>query len=48
MIMITITDQEFQDLLEDRKLLKCLQNAGVDNWPGYDVALEEFNKKEKA
>jgi hypothetical protein len=37
---ITITTKEYEGLLEDRAMLICLQNAGVDNWQGYDYAME--------
>lgn len=29
---------------EDVVFLRCLENAGVDNWDGYDYAREEFNE----
>ena len=31
-------------LNEDRIFLECLEAAGVDNWQGYDVACDEYNK----
>jgi hypothetical protein len=31
------------DLLEDSDVLTCLRNAGVDNWEGWDFAMEEFH-----
>ena len=37
---ITISKEEYESLLEDQKLLQCLQDAGVDNWEGYDYAME--------
>ena len=37
---ITISKKEYESLLEDQKLLQCLQDAGVDNWEGYDYAME--------
>lgn len=37
---ITITVKEYESLLEDSEMLQALQNAGVDNWEGYDYALE--------
>lgn len=37
---VTISKEEYESLLADRKLLQALQGAGVDNWEGYDMALE--------
>lgn len=42
---ITITKKEYESLLEDSKWLQCLENAGVDNWDGYDYARELFNEE---
>jgi hypothetical protein len=39
---ITIPRDEYESLLRDRKKLQCLQGAGVDNWEGYDIAMDEF------
>lgn len=38
--MITITKEEYDELLSDSAFLSALQAAGVDNWDGYDVAQE--------
>jgi hypothetical protein len=43
---VTIYKTEYEDLLEDQKLLLCLQGAGVDNWQGYDYAMELFREYE--
>ena len=49
---ITITVKEHQSLLEDRAWLTDLENAGVDNWEGYDFAhqlrRERLDEKEVA
>ena len=37
---ITISKEEYQELLADAKLLKHLKGAGVDNWDGWDYAIE--------
>jgi hypothetical protein len=34
--------QEYYDLKEDRRLLRALRVAGVDNWEGYDEAMTAF------
>lgn len=40
--MVTITEEEHEKLLEDAKLLECLRRAGVDNWEGWDDAIDFF------
>jgi hypothetical protein len=37
---ITITRKEYESLVADSDFLEALQSAGVDNWSGYDYALE--------
>ena len=39
---VVITKKEYDSLLEDRKILTALENAGVDNWEGYEEALENL------
>jgi hypothetical protein len=43
---VTISKKEYESLLEDRKWLQALENAGVDNWEGYDYARELMNEDE--
>lgn len=38
---VTITLEEYETLLHDSKVLQALFSAGVDNWEGYDFAMEE-------
>jgi len=33
-----------EKLKEDQRLLMCLQGGGVDNWEGYDLAIESFEE----
>lgn len=40
--MITIPKELYDDLIDDQQFLNCLQSAGVDNWEGYDYAVEEY------
>jgi len=36
----------FKDDYEDAELkLQCLEQFGVDNWEGYDLAIEEYDKR---
>lgn len=43
---VTITKEQYDELLEDQRFLRCLEHAGVDNWEGYDFALEYFNEED--
>ena len=43
---VTISKKEYEYLLEDRKWRIALENAGVDNWEGYDYARELMNEDE--
>ena len=45
--VITITKKEYESLLEDSKWLRVLENAGVDNWEGYDYARELYDNEEE-
>ena len=42
---ITISKKEHEQFLENSFFLQCLQGAGVDNWEGYEFALEELNNE---
>jgi hypothetical protein len=42
--MITITKEEYDTLKEDALFLRALERAGVDNWEGYDDALDILEK----
>lgn len=41
---ISISEKEYDSLLKDSILLNCLQMMGVDNWDGYDEAIEQYNE----
>jgi len=43
---VTITKKEYEDFLEERTFLFALKSAGVDNWSGYDYAVELFSSWE--
>lgn len=38
--MISITKEEYDQLIADQKWLRALEAAGVDSWEGYDSARE--------
>lgn len=40
---ITITKKEYDKLIEDSDFLNALKAAGVDNWDGFDFAIDIFN-----
>lgn len=40
---VSISEAYYKELLENDLLFTCLQNAGVDNWDGWDFAMEEFH-----
>lgn len=42
---VTISKEEYESLKEDARWLQCLENAGVDNWEGYDFARELLNEE---
>jgi hypothetical protein len=37
---VTITREEYDDLLQRSKALQALDDAGVDNWEGFELAME--------
>lgn len=41
---ISISEDEYDALLRDSILLNCLQMMGVDNWDGYDDAIEQYQE----
>lgn len=43
---VTITQSEYEGLVADRRMLTALEVAGVDNWSGYDYAVEHFESEE--
>ena len=47
--MVTITKTEYDNLKEDLSWLQCLEIAGVDNWEGYDQAIDiKYRRMQKA
>lgn len=39
---ITISVEEYNELLDDAEFLNALRMAGVDNWDGYDEAIDIY------
>jgi len=44
MSTVTISQEEYDELLERSMWLDALECAGVDNWEGHDIALELFHE----
>jgi len=44
---IEISKERYEELLEEEKLLNALRNAGVDNWDGWDFAIDSLERIEK-
>ena len=42
--VITITQEEYDDLRDDQLKLNCLEDYGVDNGEGYDDAMREYRE----
>ena len=42
--MVVISKDEYRDMTNQINWLICLENAGVDNWQGFDFAREEFEE----
>jgi len=36
--------KEWEQLIQDTWFLECLRSAGVDNWGGYDDAIEMYQE----
>lgn len=46
---ITIPQERYEELLQAEEVLQALREAGVDNWIGYEDAmdiLDEWNKED--
>jgi len=44
---VTITIEEYDRLLKSELQLECLEGMGVDNWDGFDDAMEEYRRISK-
>lgn len=43
--MVEITKAEYELLLATAKFMDCLESAGVDNWEGFEYALDLYNEE---
>lgn len=44
MSTVTISQSEYEELLEAAAWLSALEQAGVDNWGGYETAQEIYEE----
>lgn len=42
-MLVEISEERYNALLESEAMLDALIGAGVDNWDGYDYAMELLN-----
>lgn len=42
---ISISITRYKQLMDDARFYQCLQMAGVDNWEGYDEAVELYENE---
>lgn len=40
---ILISIKEYESLLDTLKWRQCVEGAGVDNWQGFDMAMEDYH-----
>jgi hypothetical protein len=40
--IVTISRREYESLLDDARWRECVEDAGVDNWSGYEYAMAEY------
>lgn len=43
---VILDPEDYEEMLEELRFLRCLEAAGVDNWDGYDYAQEMFQEGE--
>lgn len=41
---ITITQEDYDELVDNQLWVDALEAAGVDNWGGYDIAREIYQE----
>lgn len=44
---VTIPATEYADLLADKRMLGALRAGGVDNWDGWDFAIESLTDEDE-
>ena len=46
--MVTITKEEYEELIRKSHELYCLECTGVDNWEGYSIAMDMYLADEES
>ncbi len=44
MSKIEISIEEYENLIDSHKQLQALEHGGVDNWEGFDFAMDEYRE----
>ena len=44
---IEVSEKRYRELISHERELFALRDAGVDNWEGYDYAMELYYEKEE-
>lgn len=45
---VTISVNRYEELIKTERLLECLYATGLDNWDGYDYAIDMFEDESKS
>ena len=45
--LVVIQKAEYDSLFNDMLKLRSLENAGVDNWEGYDFAMKHYRERKE-
>ena len=45
--MVTISKEKYEELLDVENKFSCLEAVGVDNWCGWDDAMEMYRNGEE-
>lgn len=43
---VVLTEEEYEELLKRSLILTALENYGVDNWEGFEAAMESIAEKD--
>lgn len=44
---IMISREVYEELLPNQRFLDALREAGIDNWQGYDIAMEMLDEDDE-
>lgn len=43
---VTITQKRYEELLQTERFMRALEVSGVDNWDGYDFAVDILDQED--